>query len=471
MQLRKQRAGGRRLRPVLLALLTAACVMSHAVPAYAAGEVGTDYIVKYKESAAWSAEDGAPFDVVSGAEMKRLRAAGLLEWYEPDGEGVLLEGGAAPAGSAYYESYQWNLEAIGADAAFAAGHLGRGVRVGVVDSGVNPHPDLAARLLDGHDYMEDAADAADTSDRYGHGTRVAGLIAGAGPGGYVGVAPMAEIVPLKVTDGKTIRVSAVCRAIYGGIDDYGCSVLNLSLGVSDDYQSLREAVEYAEQRGVTVVAAVGNTGQGTAYYPASYDTVIGVGSVDQNLNISARSNRNESVFLTAPGVGVRSTAAAGGYTLSSGTSFAVPQVSGAAAVMLGIDGTLTAAQIRETLAQTARDLGPAGYDEVYGSGLLSVAGIVAALPETGAAEEIVSRTPCAFTSESTLRNCTDAPIDLTYLLAEYDETGRCTGARRWQFTVPAQGSVRIEPPGENGKYGQFVWETATMMPLTAARKG
>ena len=62
-------------------------------------------------------------------------------------------------------------------------------------------------------------------------------------------------------------------------------------------------------------------------------------------------------------------------------------------------------------------------------------------------------------------------IDGSSPFAEYDETGRCTGARRWQFTVPAQGSVRIEPPGENGKYGQFVWETATMMPLTAARKG
>ena len=451
---------------VIAAVFLLSCLINSA-HAYAAEEIGADYIIKYKESAAGLAEDdGIPFDVVSEEEALRLERAGLLEWCEPDGEGVLLDDAVILADTDYYERYQWNLGLIGADAAFEQSYLGRGVRVGAVDSGVNPHPDLAARLLNGHNYMEDADDETDTSDRYGHGTRVAGLIAGAGENGYIGVAPMAELVPLKITDGKSVRVSAVCRAIYGGIDDYGCDVLNLSLGITDDYQSLREAIDYAEQQGVTVVAAVGNTGKDTTYYPAGYDSVIGVGSVDQNQNVSSRSNRNGSVFLTAPGVDVRSTDSLGGYTLSTGTSFAVPQVTGAAAVLMGIDGTLTAAEIRSLLAQTAIDRGAEGYDESCGYGILNVAGSVAALAGEGERPE----TPCAFTSASTLCNYTGADIDLIYLLAEYDESGRCLGVKRWLFTVPARGSVAIEPPDENTIFGQFICETAAMTPLAAAGK-
>ncbi len=109
---------------------------------------------------------------------------------------------------------------IGAPTAFDRNAAGQGIRVGVIDSGVNPHPDFGSRLLPGHNYIENTKNPDDTADTFGHGTRVAGLIAGAGEHDCIGAAPMAEIVPLKCTDGQTVRVSALCRAIYGGIDDY-----------------------------------------------------------------------------------------------------------------------------------------------------------------------------------------------------------------------------------------------------------
>ena len=361
----------------LCCLLTLALLMTGllgTVSASAAEAGDREYIVKYRTGIGRSGDQGMPFSVVDEGRMKLLRQAGMLAWYEEDGYGELLD-----EDPRFYDDEQWNLDMIGAAETFRQGYLGQGIRVGVLDSGINPHADLAANLSPGHNYMEDARDPEDTLDAYGHGTRVAGLISGAGDNGYIGAAPRATLVPLKVTDGKSVRISAICRAIYGGVDDYACDVLNLSLGVTSEYQSLREAVAYAEEHHVVVVSAVGNGGSAAIYYPARYDSVIGVGSVDATGGLYYRSNHNASVFLTAPGAGVRSTAAAGGYMLCTGTSFAVPQVSAAAAVLLGMDRSLTPGEIRDLLAGTAMDRGAEGYDEYYGYGVLNLAGCAEAL--------------------------------------------------------------------------------------------
>ena len=367
-----KRKAGSFLR-IIIASIVVSALLAGLTSGFASAATETDYIVKYTTFYACLTENGAPFDVVSREEAERLYKAGLLEWYEPDGDAELL-GTVSP----FFGDEQWNLDMIGAEAAFSHDHLGQGVRVGVLDSGVSPHPDFGDRLLPGRNYMPDG-DSEDTEDHYGHGTRVAGLIAAAGEEGYIGCAPAAEIVPLKVTDGKSVKVSAICEAVYGAIDEYGCTVLNLSLGVLTDYQALREAMEYAESKNVVVVSAVGNSGNTELYYPAGYDTVIGVGAVNGKGNIYHYSCSNESVFLTAPGVNVRSTSSEGGYATSSGTSFSVAQVSGAAAVLLGIDGSLTPSEIRTLFAETAADKGEPGYDAVYGYGVLNLAGCIDAL--------------------------------------------------------------------------------------------
>ncbi|MBR3640912.1 MAG: S8 family serine peptidase [Oscillibacter sp.] len=447
-------------RALLAALLCAACLIN-AAPAFAACGAETSCIVRYKDGAAREEDDGLPFDVVSEAEALRLDRAGLLEWYEPDGELELLEETASP----YYAEDKWDLALIRADEAFKRGYLGGGVRVGVVDSGVNPHKDLADRLLVGRNYeQEEATD--DTADHYGHGTLVAGLIAGSGENGFLGVAPKAEIVPLKVTDGKAVTVSAVCRAIYGAVNDFDCRILNLSLGMTAEYKTLEEAVAYAEEQGVLVVSAVGNNGNSGLFYPAAYDTVVGVGAVGEDGKVYGHSNHNESVFLTAPGAGVKTAGSHGGYVTGSGTSFAVPHVTAAAAVLLGIDDTLTPADIRQLLSETAADLGATGWDEYYGYGLLDLSACVVAL--AGEIEEFDM--PCAFLPDSTLRNYTDADIDLTYLLTEYDENGKCLSVELMLLTVPAKDSVTLPPPDENAFYAQYAWDTATMTPLAKARE-
>ena len=442
---------------LLLALLLAL------IPGGAAAASETEYIVKYNSAAARLMGDGAPFDVVSEAEMRRLRGLGLLEWYEPDGEAVLLD-----ADSDYYSEIQWNLDLIGAVTAFTRGSVGQGIRVGVLDSGVNPHPDLDGCLQPGRNYIENA-DPNDTADNYGHGTRVAGLVAASGPEGYIGVAPGAEIVPLKITDSRSVKISAVCRAIYSGIDDFGCRVLNLSLGVQTQYESLREAAAYAEARGVVLVSAVGNGGTAAVYYPAAYDTVIGVGAVDRTGSVYARSNHNGSVLLTAPGVEVRCPAGQGGYTTGTGTSFAVPQVSGAAAVLLSVDPSLDPARIRQLLSLTASDRGAEGFDEYYGYGILDLTAALEALGGSAAPAD-----PCSFLPETgpadALRNDTDEEISCTCLLARYDADGVCQSVSAEDFTLPPRGTAELSALDESGDFSQFVYETGSMVPLTAERR-
>lgn len=442
----------------VLAAILLLTILSASAPVPPEADGTTAYIVKLKTS-------DTPFAVVSEREMRRLDRAGLLEWAEPDGD-VLLLGALSP----YYPDEQWNLDMIGAEAAFRQNCLGQGIRVGVLDSGVNPHPDFGDRLLPGHNYVQDAEDPEDTSDSYGHGTRIAGLVAAAGEAGYIGTAPGAEIVPIKVTDGKSVKVSVICEAIYGAIDDFGCRVLNLSMGVRTDYQSLRDAVAYAEARGVVVVSAAGNSGTSAMYYPAGYETVIGIGAVDCNSVLYYHSDHNESVFLTAPGVDVRSTASRGGYTASTGTSFAVPQVSGAAAVLLGMDGGLSPEEIRRILAETASDAGDEGYDEYFGYGILNLAGCVSRLTE---GEELPGEI-CSLLPETgpatAIRSNVNEEIDCTYLLAEYDTDGVCLSVQTWRFTLPAGGIAELTLPEENANYGQFLYDSKTLCPLAEARK-
>ena len=361
---------------LFLALILLSGALFAAPAARACGE-GSRYIVKIKESSDLIRADGKyPFDVVSEAEMIRLRDAGLLEWYEPDGVMELLD---EPIVSPF-PSDKWDLYMIRADASFDENAVGQGVRVGVVDSGISPHPALNDRLLPGGNYME-GADATDTSDRYGHGTQVAGLIAGKDENGALGAAPGAYLVPLKVTNGKSISTAAVCRAIYGGIDDFGCSVLNLSLGIRTDSEALREAVEYAERQGVVIVSAVGNNGNASRYFPACYETAIGVGAVDETGAVYYRSNQNDSVFLTAPGANVKTAGRPGGYTNVNGTSFAVPYVTAAAAVLRGVDPALTPGDVRDLLAVSATDKGAVGWDKTFGWGVVNIGDSVTALIE------------------------------------------------------------------------------------------
>ncbi|MDX6697325.1 MAG: hypothetical protein QOE65_722 [Solirubrobacteraceae bacterium] len=308
---------------------------------------------------------------------------------------------AAPAGAADpLRTYQWGLTMVRADGARSTA-TGAGATVAVIDSGAAfGHPDLQGRLVAGPDYV----DGGPPEDGNGHGTHVAGIIAAnAGNGiGVESVAPGARVLVVRVLDadggGNVDDVVAGIR----WATDHGADVINLSLGSdvpivggSADYDA---AVDYALDHGVIVVAAAGNgaTDAGVPLpfcdQPSGAGRLLCVGAVDRNGQRSHFSNFGDGLGIVAPGgaglLGTSSTddilstfpttAAYGGpYEYMAGTSQATPHVAGVAALLvsLGLHGQ---AAVQRILA-TARDVGPAGPDDMYGAGIVDAQAAVAGL--------------------------------------------------------------------------------------------
>lgn len=284
---------------------------------------------------------------------------------------------------------QWYASALEMDWVSEQGVKGKGVRVGVVDSGIfKGHQDFkGVKVLDGANYVT-GGDPKDVSDGVGHGTFVSGLIAAAENGvGIAGLAPEVELVPLKCFDSKTGSIANIAAAIYAAVDTWHCQVLNLSLGIEKESEVLKKAIEYADNAGVIMVAAAGNLLSGEhdpngdpLNYPAAYPQVVGVGAVDSALSAASFSYRNKSVDIAAPGRNLRGPlhTDAKKYSTGYGTSYAAPMVTAAAALALSANPKLTSAQVRDMLTNTVRDAGEPGYDTTYGYGLLHIGRLVAA---------------------------------------------------------------------------------------------
>lgn len=246
------------------------------------------------------------------------------------------------------------------------------VRVALVDSGISPIAIDTAHIGKGKNY---ALPDRDTADVLGHGTALAGMILDA--------APEAVLVPMvystKTASGKGIQcsVKTVAQIILDAVDVYDCQVINISAGVSQDVPALREAIAYAEEQGVVVVASVGNTNRTApelSYYPASYDTVIGVGALRKDGEVASFSQRH-GVALVAPGDSLKGVGLRVKTTTVSGTSFAAAQVTGAIAALLAKSPDLTPTQVRELLFGNAKDLGAVGFDADSGYGALQLESI------------------------------------------------------------------------------------------------
>lgn len=297
-------------------------------------------------------------------------------------------------GEETYRYDQWGLGAI--DAPDAWGELDEDldpVTVAVIDTGVDySHPELADRVdtVNDYDYVNNDTDAMDDNS---HGTHVAGIIAAEqNEQGIIGVAEPADVVilPLKVLDEKgSGNVFNIANAIWDAVD-IGADIINLSLGGPGYSQTMADAVEYAVNNGVLVVAAAGNDGDHISYYtPASLPGVLTVGSVNESLNKSDFSNYGEELDLVAPGEHILSSVPASVgeavyatdpygvelengsyYAYYDGTSMATPFVAGVAALLKAQDNSLSAAEISHRLISTAKDLGASGLDNDYGYGLV-----------------------------------------------------------------------------------------------------
>jgi subtilisin len=258
-------------------------------------------------------------------------------------------------------------------------NAGQGVRVAVIDSGIANHPDLEGRVVDGISYGIGEY----WEDYEGHGTMVAGTIAAIDNGNHlIGASPRVFLYAIKPGSWDSF-IDAINWAV-----NEGANIISISLGFYE-YQApsgyldrLEDACDNAYYNNrVLLIAGSGNTGEAQIMYPAAFDSVIAVGAVDQNDNRAWFSNYGGELDFAAPGVNINSTFPPNTYLIDTGTSFAVPHVTGAAALIFASkvdtyydsngNGRWDNSEVRAKLKDTALDLGPQGKDGYYGYGLVN----------------------------------------------------------------------------------------------------
>jgi subtilisin family serine protease len=345
-----------------------------------------------------------------------------------------------PQAMSFEDATDWGVRRVdapnvwgGSNAALSVngGNAGAGVRVAVIDTGIESSIDHSDLNLAGRVQCVTPTSlngGCSTSgvliDEQGHGTHVAGTIAARdNDTGLIGVAPQVSLYSLKVfgpSGGAYYDDIAAALNWASGCDTSPCGarradIVNMSLGGSADDPILRNAADAAYNAGVLLVAAAGNSGSGTntVGYPARYDSVIAVAATCGPSNTwlnstycsadgtrASFSSTGPAVELAAPGAFITSTyyvmtAPYNGYGIMSGTSMASPHVAGVAALLMSCDSSLTNAQVRGILQSTATDLGTAGRDNLYGYGLVQSDAAIAAASCGGGTSEPPSGPPPA----------------------------------------------------------------------------
>ncbi|MBL1218708.1 MAG: subtilisin [Planctomycetes bacterium] len=272
----------------------------------------------------------------------------------------------------------WGVKHIGGGYAHDFGYTGSGVKVAVLDTGIDyNHPELAGKVMGGWDFQNNDPDPMDDHD---HGTHVSGTIAAAWDSvGVVGVAPDAELYALKVLNQNgSGNFSTVIAALQWSIDN-GMNVTNQSLGsFTNPGSAVQNAYDAAYDAGILHVAASGNFyGLFGVSWPARYESVIAVGAINKNNGVPLFVDTGPQMELAAPGVDVPSCKRGGGYIEFSGTSMASPHAAGVAALAFasGVideneDGKIND-DVRRRLAETAIDRGSLGRDNKYGYGIVN----------------------------------------------------------------------------------------------------
>jgi thermitase len=258
-----------------------------------------------------------------------------------------------------------------------------GTLIAIVDSGIAlAHEDLKNKTMPGYDFVNDDADPQDDN---GHGTFVASLAAAETDNGIgiAGVAWNAMLLPVKVLDsqgnGNYLTIAAGIK--YAA--DQGAKVINLSLGGDNDSYILKDACQYAFDKGCILVAAVGDSGSETVQFPAAYDELcLAVGASDANDDLASFSNHGLQIDVVAPGVWVfgasfnpaRPTELRS-YDWGNGTSLAAAHVSGAAALLISYKPLLTNQQVMDIIKYTADDVNSdenPGVDKEMGYGRINL---------------------------------------------------------------------------------------------------
>jgi len=324
--------------------------------------------------------------------MQTLTDEEEIEYAEPN---YLYQASFIPNDPRYKE--QWHMNMINVEEAWDSA-TGDGAIVAVIDTGVafedykdkrgtyHRIPDLAkTKFVKGYDFTDDDEHA---NDDNGHGTHVAGTIAQSTNNklGVAGIAHKAAIMPLKVLTRQGYGNAADIAEAIAYAADHGAHVINMSLGGPFPTKVMREAVEYAHKKGVTVICAAGNESRSGASYPARYPYAIGVSSVGPNEELARYSNYGEGIDIAAPGGNMgerrehpehgvlqntigRMDPTKDGYEFFQGTSMASPHVAGVAALVVST-GVKDPKKVEEILLKTAKKKGD---KTKYGAGIVNAA--------------------------------------------------------------------------------------------------
>lgn len=395
---------------------------------------------------------------------------------------AVTQGGTTASGIAHVwldgvrkASLDKSVPQIGAPVAWKAGYTGKGVKVAVLDTGVDTsHPDLKDQVIASKNFTS----AADATDHYGHGTHVASIVAGTGAksgGKYKGVAPDAEILNGKVLDDTG---SGDDSGILAGMEwaaSQGASVVNLSLGGPDSpgLDPLEAEVnKLSATKGILFAIAAGNDGPESIGSPGSADAAITVGAVDKKDKLADFSSTGPRLGdgaikpdVTAPGVDITAAAAKGsvidqevgekpeGYLTISGTSMATPHVAGAAAILKQEHPDWGYAELKGALTGSAKGGDYTPYQQ--GSGRIAVD---KAISESVIADPVsvsfgTQQWPHTddkpVTKKVTYRNLGDKDVTLTLSSTALDPKGHAAPSGFFrlgaaQLTVPAHGRASVD---------------------------
>jgi len=299
------------------------------------------------------------------AVQQAYRQSPLVEKIEPN---ILLRLPEVTPNDAEFGD-QWGLQKMMVPEAWNVTTGSPSVMVAVLDTGVDAdHADLIHRIVNGYDILRGREGIPE--DDHGHGTQMAGIIAGEGQNGtgISGVSWNGRVMPVKVLDANGVGSAADVAEGLIYATEHGAGVINMSFGGYSYSDLLNDAVQYAHQKGVVLVAGVGNDNTETPAYPAAYPNVLAVTATGPADEKWPAANYGNHVALAAPGVGILTTASNGGYLYGSGTSHAAAMVSGVVALLKAKDARYSNAQIEKLLQTSADDLGVNGRDATFGAG-------------------------------------------------------------------------------------------------------
>ena len=330
---------------------------------------------------------------------------------------------AATANDQYY-SQEWHLQTIAAPAAWNV-TTGSSVVIAILDTGIDgTHPDLAANLVPGYNLISYTTN---TQDFDGHGSLVAGAAAAVSNNqiGVTSVCWNCKLMPIVINKpGDSGGVSTMLSDIANGMQyavDHGAQIENISYSNLGGSGAIATAAQYVHDHNGLVFIGAGNDNTDPGY--TQNTNLIAVSGTDMGDVKASFSDYGNNITLSAPAVGIYTTALGQGYSPATGTSFSSPIAAGVAGLVLSVNPSLTPDQVRTILIQSADDLGAAGWDPIFGYGRVNASRAVAMAQASHSTRQFV-----AATSASTL--------DITQVSIASGTTLGSTGvAHDWGYTA------------------------------------